>query len=249
MNEFFADGFPWWFIWVGFAVVSGMGQRARRTRRGQGWNRGGRRHESARSEAARREADRLRAAAAAEQQRLRDTAAVMADHDAVNARWLDYELDVAKLIDFPMMSDVREPLTVAFLRAKRTADGLRPVTAAEVATDERLREYREAVRAYEVAFDIAEREARRIQDQHFSGPERLRLNTARRLLTIAVDRAATPAERQLAYARARKELDGLLALPAEAVAALQRRVNPELLPPLPRPAAGPSAGRQPGGQG
>ena len=47
-------------------------------------------------------------------------------HDAVNRRWLDYELDVGKLIDFPVMTDVREPLTVAFLRAKRQADGLRP---------------------------------------------------------------------------------------------------------------------------
>jgi hypothetical protein len=143
-----------------------------------------------------------------------------------------------------MMSDVREPLTVAFLRAKRTADGLLPVTAAEIATDERLHEYREAVRAFEVAFDIAEREARRIRDQHFTGPERLRLNTARRLLTIAVDRAATPAERQLAYGRARKELDGLLALPAEALAALQRQVHPELLP-KPDPPAGPRRGDQP----
>jgi hypothetical protein len=245
MNEFFADGFPWWFIWVGFAVVSGMGQHAKRTRRQQARNRtGGQRRETAWSEAARREADRRYAAAAAQQQRLRDTEKLMADHHAVNARWLDYELDVAKLIDYPMMSDVREPLTVAFLRAKRTADGLLPVTAAEITTDERLREYREAVRAFEVAFDIAEREARRIRDHHFSGPERLRLNTARRLLTIAVDRAATPAERQLAYSRARKELDGLLALPAEALAVLQRQVNPELLP-LPDPPAGPRRGDRP----
>ena len=50
----------------------------------------------------------------------------MKAHDAVNKRWLDYELDVGKLIDYPVMTDVREPLTVAFLRAKREADGLRP---------------------------------------------------------------------------------------------------------------------------
>ncbi|MBO9704777.1 MAG: hypothetical protein J7474_04590, partial [Arthrobacter sp.] len=53
-----------------------------------------------------------------------DLTRLLADHDAVNARWLDYELDVAKMIDFPGMSDVREPLTVEYLKAKRRADSL-----------------------------------------------------------------------------------------------------------------------------
>ncbi len=69
----------------------------------------------------------------------------MDSHDAVNRRWLDYELDVGKLIDFPVMTDVREPLTVAFLRAKRTADGLRPGAPEDITTAARLAEYREAV--------------------------------------------------------------------------------------------------------
>ncbi len=57
---------------------------------------------------------------------------LMAAHDAANKRWLDYELDVGKLVDFPLMTDVREPLTVAFLRAKREADGLRPAAAQDM---------------------------------------------------------------------------------------------------------------------
>src|SRR6476620_5556866 len=104
------------------------------------------------------------------------------DHDAVNRRWLDYELDVGKLIDFPMMTDVREPLTVAFLRAKREADGLRPADPGQLTTSARLTEYRAAVRGYELAFDVAEREARRLKDSNFTGPERERLATARKLL-------------------------------------------------------------------
>ena len=86
---------------------------------------------------------------------------LMDSHDAVNRRWLDYELDVGKLIDFPVMTDVREPLTVAFLRAKRQADGLRPGAPGDITTASRLAEYREAVNGYELAFDVAEREARR----------------------------------------------------------------------------------------
>lgn len=224
MNELFADGFPWWLIWVGFAVFSGAGQKFSHSRKRH------RRKTERRQAEAHAEMERRRQVKAWEAQRVRDIEALIADHDRVNARWLEYELDVAKLIDYPMMSDVREPLTVDFLRAKRVADALRPGSAAEITTDARLLEYRDAVRAFELAFEIAEREARRIKDQHFSGPERQRLNTARRLLTLAVDEAATGAERQLAYLRARKELDGLLALPEEAIAALEQRVAPQLAP-------------------
>ncbi|MDI3211093.1 hypothetical protein [Arthrobacter sp. AL12] len=149
---------------------------------------------------------------------------LMDGHDAVNGRWLDYELDVGKLIDFPVMTDLREPLTVAFLRAKRTADSLRPGAPEDVTTAARLGEYREAVHSFELAFDIAEREARRIKDSKFTGPERDRLATARKLLRIASDGAATPAERQTAYKRARHELDGLIVLPDATLAALEQTV-------------------------
>ncbi|MCU1554419.1 MAG: hypothetical protein JWM13_1905 [Arthrobacter sp.] len=162
--------------------------------------------------------------AEAEQASQAEVQSLLAAHDAVNRRWLAYELDVGKLIDFPVMTDVREPLTVAFLRAKREADGLRPATPGELASAARLMDYRAAVRSFEVAFDVAEREARRIKDSNFTGPERARLETARKLLRIASDAAATPAERQTAYKRARRELDGLIVLPDVTLAALEEKI-------------------------
>lgn len=161
--------------------------------------------------------------AEAEQSSRAEVQQVLDAHDAVNRRWLDYELDVGKLIDFPAMTDVREPLTVAFLRAKRDADGLRPAGTEPLAAG-RLAEYRNAVNAFEVAFDVAEREARRIRDSKFTGPERDRLATARKLLRIASDAGSTPAERQTAYKRARRELDGLIVLPDATTAALEARI-------------------------
>ena len=149
---------------------------------------------------------------------------LMDGHDAVNGRWLDYELDVGKLIDFPVMTDVREPLTVAFLRAKRTADSLRPGAPEDITTAAQLAEYREAVHSFELVFDVAEREARRIKDSNFTGPERVRLATARKLLQTASDAAGTPAERQTADKRARHELDGLIVLADATLAALEQTV-------------------------
>lgn len=159
----------------------------------------------------------------AEQTQAGEVEALMEAHDAVNQRWLDYELDVGKLIDFPMMTDVREPLTVAFHRAKREADALRPARADAVSAA-RSAEYRAAVNNYEVAFTMAETEARRVKAGSFSEKERQRLATARKLITIAVDNAATPNERQTAYRRARRELDGLIVLPDRAVNLLEEHV-------------------------
>ncbi|MGY4542809.1 hypothetical protein ACVWY0_002734 [Arthrobacter sp. UYNi723] len=48
------------------------------------------------------------------------------------------------------------------------------------------------------------------------------------MLNIASDNAATPAERQTAYKRARLELDGLIVLPEAALAALEEKIAGEL---------------------
>lgn len=155
---------------------------------------------------------------------------LFATHDAVTARWLEYELDVAKIIAFPAMSDGRQPLTAAFLRAKRIADGLRPASAKARLSREQLAEYRNAVADFEVAFDVAERDARRLRDSSFTEVERKRLDTAKKLLTVAIDEAATPAERQLAYRRVREELDGLISISDEAIEVLENKVMLELGP-------------------
>lgn len=166
---------------------------------------------------------------------------LFATHDAVASRWLEYELDVAKIIAFPAMSDGRQPLTAAFLRAKRIADGLRPASSKARLTKDQLAEYRNAVADFEVAFDVAERDARRLRDSSFTELERKRLDTAKKLLTVAIDEAATPAERQLAYRRVREELDGLISLSDEAIEVLENKVMLELGPTTAPPASPTSA--------
>lgn len=155
---------------------------------------------------------------------------LFAAHDEVTRRWLEYELDVGKLIAFPAMSDGRQELTAAFLRAGKIAGGLRPATSSTKITPDQLEAYRGAVTDYELAFDLAERDARRRKDSSFSETERRRLATAKQLLTVAIDQAATPAERQLAYRRVRDELDGLLAIPDGAIVELEKKVALELPP-------------------
>ncbi|KAA9106357.1 hypothetical protein [Microbacterium rhizomatis] len=242
MQEFFQFvGGYWWLVFPLLGVLGGAGRA---------WERGARRRHQRRLEVLHAKAE-LKAAAAAGRA-LPATAPItttsvgagagatasapaatqlerlLASHDAVTARWLEYELDVAKIIAFPAMSDGRQPLTAAFLRAKKMADGLRPASPKARLSREQLAEYRNAVTDYEVAFDVAERDARRIKDSSFSVVERKRLDTAKQLLSVAIDQAATPAERQLAYRRVREELDGLISLSDEAIEVLEHKVTLEL---------------------
>lgn len=84
---------------------------------------------------------------------------LMGEHDALTARWMQYETDPAKLIAYPAMSDSRSPLLAAFLAADRQARWLRPATVDARISPADFAAYRMAVRHAEDAFDAAERDA------------------------------------------------------------------------------------------
>ncbi|CAN7152393.1 hypothetical protein LJR045_000104 [Microbacterium sp. LjRoot45] len=92
-------------------------------------------------------------------------ARLTAQHDAVTARWMEYETDAARVLAFPAMTDARHPRTAAFLTAQAEAQRLRPTAArrtrAQVTATE-FTAYRDAVQRLERAFDAAEQEAWRL---------------------------------------------------------------------------------------
>jgi hypothetical protein len=155
----------------------------------------------------------------------REITRVLEQHDQTDTRWLGYEIDVAKLLDFPTMTDMRDPLTMRFHKAKLRADLLRPVSVDDLLGDRDAQlEYRDAVHEYLTAFDVAETEAIRRRRSDFSPEGQQRLARAQSLLRLATDSAATPQERQRAYDRARKELDGIIVLPATTRASIEGRI-------------------------
>jgi hypothetical protein len=178
-------------------------------------------------------AESSRPAGESEPVRRRETKRAIEQHNRIDQRWLVYEMDVARLLDFPMMTDMKEPLTMRFHKAKLRADMLRPVGPG-LDVDELLAdrdaclEYREAVQHYVTAFDVAEAEAIRRRRSDFSKEGQQRLSRAQRLLRLAADSAASPQERQSAYDHARKELDGLLVLPATTRASIERGITGEI---------------------
>ena len=154
---------------------------------------------------------------------------VVEEHSRTDKRWLEYELDVAKLLDFPLMTDMRDPLTIGFHKAKLRADFLRPVKAEDLLDDrDAAAQYLAAVEDYVTAFNVAEAEAIRRRRNDFSRDDQQRIARAQRLLRVASDSAATPQERQNAYDLAAKELDGLIVLPSMTQASIERGISGQI---------------------
>lgn len=83
-----------------------------------------------------------------------------AQHDAILARWMEYETDSAKLIAYPAISDARDPMTAVFLRAVERANWLRKDPQAKPRPrPEEFSAYRDAVLDLGRAFEAAERNA------------------------------------------------------------------------------------------
>jgi hypothetical protein len=154
---------------------------------------------------------------------------VLEEHSRTDKRWLEYELDFAKLLDFPLMTDMRNPVTIGFHKAKLRADFLRPVKAEDLLDDrEAAAQYLSAVEEYVTAFNVAEAEAIRRRRNDFSQDGQHRIARAQSLLRVASDSAAAPQERQNAYDLACKELDGLVVLPSTTQASIERGISGQI---------------------
>jgi hypothetical protein len=149
----------------------------------------------------------------------------VSEHQQIDARWFAYEIDPITLLDFPLMTDMREPLTADFHRARSRAELLRPSDPEILVGDRKAQaDYRDAVHDYVTAFDIAEAEAKRRRRGGFTNDEQEHLVRAQSLLRLAMDGGATPQERQNAYKKAQRELEGLIDLPAPMQAQIERRI-------------------------
>ncbi|HCS61817.1 MAG TPA: hypothetical protein DIW46_10560, partial [Microbacterium sp.] len=128
-------------------------------------------------------------------------------HDAVTARWMDYETDPAKLIAYPTMSDGKDPATAAFLSASRLAQESRPAADARVTTEE-FAAYRDAVAQLERTFDVAEYAARARAEGRDPNAAPAWQDTAQQVFTRsadALDKAAGAAASAFASWNARRQ--------------------------------------------
>lgn len=145
-------------------------------------------------------------------------------HEKIRAQWVAYEMDMDKLIDMPVMTDMREPVIIALHKALKTASSLVPKSLDKFAyTPVKDSAFLAAVNDLEVALNGAEQTAKKIAWSKFTKEERRSLSTAKQMLSLATDAGASPAERQAAYKRVFKELQGLIEFPAKARLEIESR--------------------------
>ena len=88
-------------------------------------------------------------------------ARIVREHDAIAARWLEYETDVELAIAVPQMSDPHHPATAAYLQAMQKAQWLRPPAGATRMDPADFVAYAAAVRELDEVFAAAETAALR----------------------------------------------------------------------------------------
>ncbi|KAA9134548.1 hypothetical protein [Microbacterium caowuchunii] len=122
-------------------------------------------------------------------------AQLVREHDALNARWLEYETDVETALAFPQMSDPHHPTTAAFLQAQRDAQWLRPAAATARMSPGDFVAYRRAVRTMEAAFTAAEDAALRATSARAATPPRAPARETFRSASAAPSRPAADTPR------------------------------------------------------
>ena len=157
---------------------------------------------------------------------LREWNALINRYDTVAKEWASYELDPVRILDFPLMSDMREGRTERFHDALRKAKYLKSGDLKELSFQPAGGSaFAAAVDELEKAFNLAEAEAKRVRWNKFSDGERKRLQRAKNLLNLAMDGGATDSERQAAYKRMQRELEGLIVIPKAIVLAIEKKIS------------------------
>jgi prepilin-type N-terminal cleavage/methylation domain-containing protein len=154
--------------------------------------------------------------------------AVEAQHQDVLSSWADYEMDIIKVIDYPTMTDMTDPKTIALHAAIRRAALAKPTDKNQKRTYKMSSaigtEYADAVQALHTAFLAAESNAKKVSWSGFTAQERRQLSQAKDLLAMAYNTSASPSERQSAYKQAMKRLEGLIVPPQQAILAIEQRM-------------------------
>lgn len=122
-----------------------------------------------------------------------------------------YETDLAKQIDYPMMTDVTEPTVRQYVREMRQAQEQERALAKKPLLADAER-FSHAVTCLEISYEAAVRKAERVRWSSFSVAEQRRLKDARIALDVIQDSSTTAEQRNAQYKRIAKLLDGLIVL-------------------------------------
>ena len=155
--------------------------------------------------------------------RERDWATGQAVYKGVLDDYSAYLLDPFAWLQRPILEDVDEPLTAAFLEALAHAQALDlDVVPAD---QNRIDQFRAAAHDVRAAWDKADENARRIGTSIYERSSRNKLRKAAYALRTALDASATAAERQAATETVKRLTDGLVKAPERVLSAVTAAIE------------------------
>lgn len=132
-----------------------------------------------------------------------------------------YETDIVKIIRYPLMTDRRDPHTLAMVIALKNAKRLHGTQESDA--------FKNAVQKLEEAFLVAESNALRLSGTELSKKEQKRTERASDLLAIASNEGSSEQEKKVAFNQAFKQLEGVIMVPEIAMNAFRVKIGlPEL---------------------
>lgn len=149
-------------------------------------------------------------------------------YHSVKTEWSTYELDLLKVLEYPAVTDMSIPATGEFHKALHLAEFLVPDSPTSALSQENLERLEKSVLDLEHKFKAMLYEAKRLKWSSYSPKEQSSLRTAQNLLSIATNSASSTNERQVAYKRLIKELEGIIVVPEKAMEEIEAKVLPEL---------------------
>lgn len=134
-------------------------------------------------------------------------------------KWMSYELDPMKALDYPLMLDASCQETRSFLHSYDSLLVAKDIYEEEE-SNESLTTLQECLEEAELAFIAAENNAKKMRLAHLSLDDKKKVSKAKNLTSLALNESASPHERISAWKKAHDQLEGILFLPDAAVKGL-----------------------------
>lgn len=147
--------------------------------------------------------------------------------NAVKKEWGSYELDPAKVLSYPALTNMGVKSTADFHKALRIANHLQ-ASKVKKGVPASGSPFEKAVLDVEHQFDVMISEAKRMKWNNFTEKEKSNLRKAQNLLNIAVNSASSEHERQVAYKQLLKEIEGIVVFRKATVLELESKVMPAI---------------------
>jgi hypothetical protein len=129
-------------------------------------------------------------------------------YNEIRDRWLDYELDIIKFLDAPLMRDLTYEPTAQFFTHMHRAQNLAEILSQSTDYDADIVDRFESfVAEMSLAFERAESAAVQTGADFLTPDKRKEFETATRLLTLANSESASPSERSSSLDQGRKMLN------------------------------------------